>query len=69
MFYLILIASVFGKKSCPNDGTECELIKTKLGKIGGIQLRTVFGEKPFCAYRGIRFGLPPIGNLRFKVSS
>lgn len=65
-----LIASAFipsKRRACANVKSGCKLIETKLGKISGVQLTTVFGGRPFCAYFGIRFGKPPIGELRFKV--
>lgn len=56
------------RKRCASiDESGCKVIETKLGKISGVQLKTVFGGKPFCGYFGIRFGLPPVGDLRFKV--
>lgn len=45
----------------------CEVVKTKLGLISGVRLRTIWGGNSFCGYRGIRFGQPPVGDLRFKV--
>lgn len=47
---------------------NCPVIKTKLGNISGIREQTVLGNSSLCAYRGIRYGEPPVGKLRFKVS-
>lgn len=54
-------------KSCSSVSSECSVKIKHLGQVSGIQLNTVFGGKPFCGYKGIRFGQAPVGDLRFKV--
>lgn len=51
---------------CKNSD-PCKIIETRLGNISGSELTTVFGNKKYCGYRGIRYGKAPIGDLRFKV--
>lgn len=50
-----------------DEPNGCKVIETDLGQIRGTPLTTVFGGKPFCGYRGIKYGQPPVGDLRFKV--
>lgn len=55
---------------CPEifdeDEVEC-FADTKLGNVIGLELKTVFEDGSFCAYRGIPYAKAPIGALRFKV--
>ncbi|XP_053679140.1 juvenile hormone esterase-like [Anopheles nili] len=44
---------------------EAQLDQLKTGK--GI-FRTTFDQTPFCAYFGVRYAEPPVGNLRFRHS-
>lgn len=71
VFHSLIVGTVFGKprKSCPKTANNCNVINTKLGKISGTQMTTLFDENSFCGYRGIRFAMPPVGDLRFKVCS
>lgn len=64
-----LVVSVFGrgKTMYLNAELGCKVVNTRLGLISGVQLSTIWGGKPFCGYRGIRFGQAPVGDLRFKV--
>uniref|UniRef100_A0A1A9WY11 Carboxylic ester hydrolase n=1 Tax=Glossina brevipalpis TaxID=37001 RepID=A0A1A9WY11_9MUSC len=40
-------------------------VNTDLGKIKGLEMTSRLGEK-FWSFRGIRYGQPPIGDLRFE---
>lgn len=48
------------------DNVEC-FVETKFGNIYGVQLKTIFNDESFCAYRGIPYAKIPIGSFRFKV--
>lgn len=54
-------------KPSDNNTENCS-VDTKLGSILGFQANTIFDEKPFCSYLGIRYGLAPTGDRRFKVN-
>lgn len=44
------------------------IVETKSGAIRGLVMQTFTNQKSYIAFRGIRFGKPPIGELRFKVN-
>lgn len=57
---------------CLNAVTQVEsnefcTINTKSGPIRGKINHTLFDKLPYYSFRGIPFGKPPVGNLRFKV--
>lgn len=52
-------------KKCIN---ETVLIQTTSGPIKGLQQKTQFGYE-YAEFRGVPYAKPPIGELRFKVSS
>lgn len=62
----IFVASVEANK--PSDFYQEPVVVTGLGHIRGGVLRSRLGEL-FYAFRGIRYAKPPVGDLRFKVSS
>ena len=43
------------------------IVETSLGKIKGSYMSTRLGKRIY-AFRGIRYGKPPVGYKRFKVS-
>lgn len=45
------------------------LVTTKNGKIRGIQRVSQYSKKEYCSFLGVPYAQPPIGDLRFKVSS
>lgn len=42
------------------------IVATKLGQIQGIVMNTRL-DRPFYAFRGIRYAQPPVGDLRFRA--
>lgn len=42
------------------------IVQISDGKVLGTYREDLNGDK-FCAYLGIPYGKPPVGNLRFKV--
>lgn len=52
----------------PNDGPNVyKIVQTKDGGIRGRRFETAYRKRPYFAFRGIRYGKPPVGDLRFKV--
>lgn len=45
------------------------IVQVKQGKLKGIRNTSVLTGEPFYSFLGIPFAKPPIGNLRFQVSS
>lgn len=50
----------------PVDKNEQPIVETSLGKLKGNVLESRLGRL-FYSFRGIRYGKPPVGDLRFKV--
>lgn len=77
--YILFVCAIFNKlvisastesnktvnKTTSNENCS---VNTKLGSILGFQSNTIFDEKPFCSYLGIRYALAPTGDRRFKVN-
>lgn len=63
--FIFCICSQVVTQESSNDQT-CK-VSTNSGQIRGILNYTLFDDLPFYSFRGIPFGKPPVGNLRFKV--
>ena len=53
------------------DGRVDEItvtVNTTNGQVRGHRAYTIFDQKLFYSFKGIPYGQPPLGNLRFKVS-
>lgn len=61
----LLLAWVAGVNG---DGSDVVEIDIESGRIRGKRSLTLFSEKPYYSFRGIPYALPPIKDLRFKVS-
>lgn len=46
---------------------ETIVVITDNGVVRGKKVKTLYDEKPYYAFKGIPYGKPPIGELRFKV--
>ena len=46
-------------------GKKSPIVTTSLGKVEGMLMTSKEGKRIF-SYRGIPYGRPPLGNLRFK---
>lgn len=79
LVYIFLFGAIFNKlvisastesNKTVNKTTSNEncLVNTQLGSILGFQSNTIFDEKQFCSYLGIRYALAPTGDRRFKVN-
>lgn len=70
VFGFVILATVNGFENDLNcsANTEC-FIETEFGFIQGERMQTFFENETFCAYRGIPYAKPPIGDLRFKVKT
>ncbi|KAG8331976.1 hypothetical protein J6590_029579 [Homalodisca vitripennis] len=44
------------------------VIQTKLGQLRGLVCKSILTEKDFYSFRGIPYGKPPLGELRFKAA-
>ena len=66
-FTFIVLAVGSDERVYSTVESGCKVVKTKIGLIDGVRLRTIWAGNSFCGYRGIRFGQPPLGDLRFKV--
>lgn len=45
------------------------VVTTESGRIAGKVSTTLLENRPFLSFKGIPYGKPPIGDLRFKVNS
>lgn len=45
-----------------------EIVLTESGRVRGCQQYTLFHNKPYYAFKGIRYAKPPLGKLKLKVS-
>lgn len=68
VFALLISIIVIRIDAKPSDLYEEPVVITGLGHVRGSVLRSRLGEL-FYAFRGIRYAKPPVGDLRFKVSS
>lgn len=59
--------SVDAGKTCNGTTSDFPEVTTPLGKVKGSLMTTRLG-KTIYAFRGIRYGEPPTGQQRFKVS-
>lgn len=57
-----------------NDGSldsdvddNYKIVATEHGLLRGQRELTLFNKKPFYSFRGVRYGRPPVKELRFKV--
>ena len=68
--YFIVLAICFATLSnfCDGGSPKYSVVNVKDGTIRGILEKTLFDRKEFYAFKGIQYGQPPVGNLRFKVS-
>jgi len=62
-----LTGNSVGNSSYTNN-TKWPIVSTKTGTVQGFPMKTFFGRSIY-AFEGIPFAEPPIGNLRFRVSS
>lgn len=44
------------------------IVAVKQGKLKG-SIKTLLDGKPYYSFKGIRYGEPPVGKLRFKVNN
>lgn len=67
----VLFAFLLVIECAPNKqrGNDSIIVKTKSGEIEGIAEHTILDRREFYSFRGIPYAQPPIGELRFKVSS
>lgn len=69
-FVVLIILVVLAVKFYPNDKPNMfKTVQTKDGGIRGKRFQTAYKNRPYFAFRGMRYGKPPIGDLRFKVCS
>lgn len=45
------------------------IVTVKQGKLKGAVIQNILGSSSYYAFRGIPFATPPVGELRFKVST
>ncbi|KAB0797635.1 hypothetical protein PPYR_08628 [Photinus pyralis] len=66
IFFVILVLEVLvihGSHSSPNDSL---VVTTNYGKLKGT-LESSRSNRSFCAFKGIPYAKPPVGNLRFRA--
>lgn len=62
---LTSLVQVFASDSTEED--KLVQVNTDLGDIRGSVLKTLLQDRPYYAFRGIRYAKAPVGELRFKV--
>lgn len=70
IFYIVFFVSVnfiSVSANTPQTTNEEPIVLTGLGNIKGSVLRSRL-DALFYAFRGIRYGKSPVGDLRFRVS-
>lgn len=70
--HLLILLSVtyFGANSAPaSDSNELPIVKTKNGDVLGSIATTLLDQRKFFSFQGIPYAKPPIGELRFRVST
>lgn len=50
-----------------DDPNICKIVESNDGFIRGKRFETFYRKRPYFAFKGIKYGKAPIGNLRFKV--
>lgn len=63
--FFIVMFRILVRRFCNMDNA---IVDTRYGKLRGIIKENFKGEK-FYGYLGIPYAKPPVGDLRFKVSS
>lgn len=49
------------------DLSDFKVVQTENGFVRGKKLWTLFAEKPYYSFKGIRYAKAPVNELRFKV--
>lgn len=66
--FVLLLSVVLIAWGNVNNYEQFCTIDTRNGPLRGKLNRTLYDEVPYYSFRGIPFGKPPIGYLRFKVN-
>lgn len=70
VIFLVSLSLIFIVTNAVVDGFDkYRTVETKSGQIRGIRKTSMLKNTDFYSFRGIPYGKPPIGDLRFKVSS
>ena len=44
------------------------IVDTSLGKVAGVEVKSILKDEKFYSFMGIPYAKPPVGELRFLVS-
>lgn len=67
LLFAAVCCSLFENVLCDEPAVgELPIVSTGLGRIQGSVMASKSGRR-FYAFRGIRYGKPPVGDLRFKA--
>lgn len=45
------------------------IVDTSLGKVAGVEVNSILKNEKYYSFMGIPYGKPPVGDLRFLVST
>lgn len=65
----LLMVVVGGVSAASSESQMAPLVETREGVISGVVEESVKGTSTFYAYYSVPYAKPPVGNLRFKVTS
>ena len=69
LLILVNVICYFTTSVIALDADADVVVDTNSGPVHGLPSKTLFENKPYIAFRGIPYAVPPLGALRFKVNN
>lgn len=68
IFLLVSFLLLLDTLSASEADEDIRVVQTNYGSVRGLRNSTLFQERTYFSFRGIPYGKPPVGALRFKVN-